>query len=161
VTSDIYWIEHGGVLRLSIAARPRAGDWLEDEVDHWRREGVEVVVSLLEPAEVDELDLAAEQAFCEAYGIEFISFPISDRRVPNDREAALRLCRHLLSDGKAVLIHCRAGIGRSSLMAATTLRLAGMAADQAFDMISNARGLTVPDTEIQRTWVETIGQAGS
>ena len=33
--------------RLAIMARPRAGDWLEDEISGWRAQGVEIVVSLL------------------------------------------------------------------------------------------------------------------
>jgi len=40
MVSDIYWIKTSASLRLAIMARPRAGDWLEDEIDHWKREGV-------------------------------------------------------------------------------------------------------------------------
>src|SRR5438477_7668874 len=58
--SDIYWIDRGGAGRLAIMARPRAGEWLEDEVAHWRAVGVDTVVCLLEPAEIAELALADE-----------------------------------------------------------------------------------------------------
>lgn len=33
-------------------ARPRAGEWLEDEIAGWRAQSVDIVVSLLEPAEI-------------------------------------------------------------------------------------------------------------
>jgi hypothetical protein len=49
---SLYWIDLAGRGRLAIAARPRAGDWLPDEVAGWRSEGVDVVISLLQPSEV-------------------------------------------------------------------------------------------------------------
>jgi hypothetical protein len=58
--------------------RPRAGEWLRDEINGWRDVGVENVVSLLEASEVRELELANEASYCEAAGIEFISFPMPD-----------------------------------------------------------------------------------
>jgi hypothetical protein len=45
----IHWIELPLTGRLAIAARPRAGDWLVDEVAAWRAAGIDLVVSLLEP----------------------------------------------------------------------------------------------------------------
>jgi protein-tyrosine phosphatase len=54
---------------------------------------------------------------------------------------------------KPTAIHCRAGIGRSSVIAATILRLGGMEGEAAFDAIERARGLAVPDTEAQRDWL--------
>ena len=47
MASDIYWIEHPFAQRIAIAARPRAGDWLDDEIDHWFSAGIGLVVSLL------------------------------------------------------------------------------------------------------------------
>lgn len=34
--------------RLSIVARPRGGDWLDDEVSAWRRAGIGIVPETLE-----------------------------------------------------------------------------------------------------------------
>ena len=156
--SNLYWIEDFAP-RLAIMARPRAGDWLEDEVANWKREGVGVVVSLLESDEVDELGLAAEPALCREAGIEFVSFPIADRGVPRNPEDALSLARRLVATGKPVAIHCRAGIGRSSIMAALVLSLSGIEVSAAFEALSAARRLSVPDTEQQRLWVETQATA--
>lgn len=88
--SDIYWIDAPIGFRIAIMARPRAGDWLEDEVAHWHRAGVEIVVSMLKPDEVEELGLEAERAQCERHGIAFLSFPIQDRGLPEDRSEILR-----------------------------------------------------------------------
>jgi len=152
--SDIYWIDHSHTSRLAIMARPRAGDWLDDEVTHWRVEGVGLVVSLLEPDETRELGLAGEADACCAQGIDFLNFPIPDRGVPEDRRQAEALALRLAEMDRPVAIHCRAGIGRSALVAALTLIQRGLSADDAFARIGAARGLPVPDTDAQRRWVE-------
>ena len=154
--SDIYWIDHPLKPRLAIMARPRAGDWLEDEVAHWRAEGVGLVVSLLEPSEAFELGLQGEAEACRAQGIEFLNFPIPDRGTPPDRQRAEALARQLGQEDRPVAIHCRAGIGRSASIAALTLVLGGMSADETFSRISEARGLLVPDTAAQRERVESF-----
>jgi protein-tyrosine phosphatase len=137
-------------------ARPRAGDWLDDEVSGWRMEGIDIVVSLLEPEEVSELGLQREAHLCEVHVMEFISFPIPDRGVPGSLGEAAALARLLalrISEGKAVAVHCRAGIGRSSLIAACALACVGTSPNAAFELIGKARGLRVPDTDGQRDWV--------
>jgi len=165
---SVYWIdirslashspEGGGRTgRLAIMARPRAGDWLEDEVATWKAEGIDTVVSLLERHEVMELDLSMEAELCAREAMEFISFPIADRGLPSSTQAAADLAGSLASklrEGKNVAIHCRAGIGRSSVVAACVMVSAGSTASLAFDQISAARGVQVPDTEGQRAWVE-------
>ncbi len=77
--SRIHWIGLSAPGRLAIMARPRAGDWLDDEVAAWRDEGIDIVVSLLEPEEVAELGLLSEADLCRGRGMDFVAFPISDR----------------------------------------------------------------------------------
>lgn len=160
--TDIHWIEVPAHKRLAIMARPRAGDWLDDEIKSWRTEGIDIVVSLLERDEIDELELGRESVLCGHSGVEYISFPIRDRGVPASRDKTLALAQSLadrMNDGKAVAIHCRAGIGRSSLVAACVLLCSGVAPDAAFKAIRNARGVSVPDTEEQRDWVTGFHQS--
>src|SRR5689334_14088527 len=119
--SRLHWIEIPISGRLAIAARPRADDWLEAEVADWKREGVNVVVSLLEGTEVSELKLEREAELCQFHEIEFLSFPIPDRGVPGTAGGIVDLVRSIaerIVDGGAVVVHCRAGIGRSSIIAA-------------------------------------------
>jgi protein-tyrosine phosphatase len=155
--SDLYWIETDAPVRLAIMARPRAGEWLEDEVAHWRREGVGVVLSLLESDEVAELGLQDEASICEQAGIRFLNFPIRDRGVPTDPEAARRIVSEALGTGLPLAIHCRTGIGRSSLMAALSLAHIGVDPETALTAIASARRLPVPDTDEQREWVLAHG----
>ncbi|MFJ9448299.1 hypothetical protein ACIRRH_41785 [Kitasatospora sp. NPDC101235] len=65
-----------------------------------------------------------------------------------------------LQGGAHVVTHCRAGIGRSSLLAAALLVLNGVDPDTAWKHIERARGLAVPDTAEQREWTtELLDQA--
>jgi protein-tyrosine phosphatase len=154
--SPIYWIDGPLAGRLAILSRPRGGDWLADEVDGWRAAGIDVTVSLLTQDEIVELELEREAAACKAQGIAFIEFPVSDRQTPMNREAYAELVRRLqtsLVAGRAVGVHCRQGVGRSSLLASSLLAMNGMDVDAAFERIAVARGCTVPDTADQRDWV--------
>jgi len=158
--SSLYWIETSGMQKIAIMARPRAGDWLEDEIAHWARSGIETVISLLEPEEVTELGLQREAGLCEAQGIAFLSFPIRDRGLPEDMSAALRFARDAAASGRTIAVHCRAGIGRSTLMAAAILVAGGLDAQACLAMIEQARGLPVPDTDEQRAWITGLEAAG-
>ena len=53
---------------------------------------------------------------------------------------------------KAV-IHCRAGIGRSSILAGAIMIKLGVESQQIFETISKHRAMQVPDTEEQREWL--------
>jgi protein-tyrosine phosphatase len=153
---DIYWIpqKHSG--RLAIMPRPRSGDWLADELKAWRIEGIDVVVSLLTSLEVMELELTNESDICGTHEITFVSFPIIDRQVPATLSSATELVNQIdnfLQQGRTVAIHCRAGIGRSGVIAACVLLKQGYSPDLAFEIISKTRGVEVPDTDAQKAWV--------
>ena len=142
--------------RLAIMPRPRAGDWLEDEARSWRRQGLDVVVSLLEDAEVAELGLADEARACERAGLRFIRFPVPDRGVPASESAATDLVVSLTEElraGGGVGVHCRIGVGRSACLAVCLLVALGVAEEAAWASAQRARRLSVPDTPAQRAWV--------
>src|SRR5271156_4742679 len=80
--SELYWIDGPWPGRQAISARPRGGDWLDEEVRAWRESGVDMVVSLLMPDETDDLGLQQESDVCWKNGLEYLSLPIIDRSVP-------------------------------------------------------------------------------
>ncbi|MEO8373417.1 MAG: protein-tyrosine phosphatase family protein [Candidatus Solibacter sp.] len=158
--TELHWIDGYWPGRLSVSARPRGGDWLEEELAHWRASGVDEVISLLEPEEAERLDLRDEESVAMGVGMQFRSFPIVDRSVPASRRETLRLIDQLsavLSSGKNISIHCRQGIGRTGLVAASLLVNRGLSPGGAFDIISQARGIAVPETDEQREWVALLG----
>jgi protein-tyrosine phosphatase len=83
---------------------------------------------------------------------------IADRSVPNEFEigAPLDTLVKQVQLGKGVGFHCRAGIGRSSMLAALVLGRLGWTADAAFRAVSDARGCQVPDTLEQKRWVQSF-----
>ena len=142
-------------------ARPRGGDWLPDEIKALRACGVDILISLLTAPEVSELDLEEEGTCCESQGIAYLSFPILDRSVPPFSAQTFLFLEKLslhLSEGKHLALHCRHGLGRAVLMAASLLVLTGVAPEEAFDQLSQARGYTVPETQEQRAWVVAFSQ---
>ena len=72
--TKLYWIEEAWPGRIALSARPRGGDWLVEEVSHWKRSGIGTVVSLLEPQEETDLDLGDEAAEVrrEGDGVRFV-----------------------------------------------------------------------------------------
>ena len=157
--ATLFWIEGPWTGRLAIAPRPRGGDWLEDEVRAWQQSDLDLVVSLLTPEEVAELDLAKEERWCQVYGIQFYAFPIPDMGIPESRKASVALIRqldHALTEGKNMVVHCRQGIGRSGLVAACLLMASGETLETAFQRVSIARGCPVPETMEQREWVHAL-----
>jgi protein-tyrosine phosphatase len=160
--TELYWIEGPWRGRLAIMPRPRGGDWLEDEIQSWRRSGVDVVVSLLTREEQTELNLPEEEALCRANGIEFVSFPIVDRSVPSSAEAFSEQVIQLaekLANGQNIAVHCRQGIGRAALVAICLLTVSGMEPAAAIERVSAARGCIVPETPEQRRWITDFAKS--
>jgi protein-tyrosine phosphatase len=147
--------------RLATMAHPRGGPWLADEMAKLAGAGVDVFVSALTWDEDRRLGLTEVAGAAAAAGIDFLSFPIADRGVPRARDIeddsevvalGIRLAAHVRA-GRFVVTQCFAGIGRSTLLAAVTLVMLGVGPERALEMVAEARGLPVPDTEAQRDWL--------
>lgn len=142
--------------RLALMPRPRGEDWLEDEISNWKRQGVTQIVSALTSTEIADLNLSSEETLCARAGVLYRSFPIQDRSVPDDPVAFASFLREVnaaVAEGAFVAVHCRMGIGRSGMIVAALLVLRGLTVRDAFDVVSRARGLQVPDTPEQVEWV--------
>lgn len=157
--TKVYWIhKFGNASRLGIMARPRGEDWLYDEIVNLKRQNVGLLVSLLEKEEIQELGLQQQASICKEKNIEFLNFPIVDRDIPKMGDNVEWLIRYLktkLTDGISVVIHCRMGIGRSSIIAAAVLLQPGLTADIIIENIAKVRGVKVPDTDKQLDWLKS------
>ena len=158
MTKSVYWVSAAQPHRVAILALPRGNEWLKDDVKHFSTEGIGVLVSMLTPEESLELGLSEEARFCDQCRISFFNLPIADRCVPNELEigALLETLVKQVRLGTGVGFHCRAGIGRSSMLAALVLGRLGWTADAAFRAISESRGCPVPDTLEQEEWVRSF-----
>jgi protein-tyrosine phosphatase len=158
---DVCWVDAAlPAGRVAVTPHPVV-DRLMRVLRELRQAGADVIISLLEPHEAADIGLESEGDICEQVGIRFVNFPIHDRSVPSSMADARRVLEDLhgtLHRGRSLVFHCWAGIGRSSLMAASLLTLCGLSPEDAFHAIGQARGLRVPDTQAQRVWVEAFAR---
>jgi protein-tyrosine phosphatase len=155
--TQLYWVDGPWAGRLALAARPRGGDWLEDEISSWQQSGIHTVLSLLTSEEEKELDVHHEARLVKARKMKFLSLPIPDRHVPGSETelaAILEMVDGDLSSGKNVVVHCRQGIGRTGLVAACLLVTKGLTPGGSIEQVSAARGIAVPETTEQRNWID-------
>jgi protein-tyrosine phosphatase len=153
VKAQPFWITS----QLAIVPRPHGNAQLEDEMRALRDAGIDTVVSMLEPYEAKDVGLEREAEAAEHAGLRFVNFPIPDRSTPPNLENFTTLLANLdaqIGKGRKIGIHCRACIGRASVVAAGLLIRSGISADKAWKQIAAARGCSVPDTAEQRAWVE-------
>lgn len=144
--------------KLATMPRPRADEWLKREIASIKAGGVTDLVSMLTMSEEVEIGLLFEPNFCDEVGLRFHRFSLPDRTIPiqpafNDFVAMLL---PVLRQGGFIAIHCRAGIGRSTIMAAALLIGLGLSAQQALERIAEARGFDVPDTEEQLDFIMSL-----
>lgn len=142
--------------RLGIMACPRGGRHLSDQMRAVREAGGDVVVSLLTGFERWWLRVTGEADAAAGAGLAFHAFPIRDHGVPGRAEIR-PLLDTLVGEvrrGRYVVVHCRGGIGRSSVVAAAVLVGLGAEPEPAFAAIGRARGRRVPETRGQRRWFD-------
>lgn len=153
---QIYHVANIGAGYLAVMAKPVAGEWIDDEFSGIAEFGIHTVVSLLQATEAYEVGLQQEQQYADKYAMDFISYPIADRGLPDSLTRFSELTARLyqqISEGNNTLIHCRGGIGRTGMVAAGILMHAGFKPEAAFELISRKRGVQVPDTRAQSEWV--------
>ena len=137
--------------RLAIMPKP-SSEWLAEDIQFLKLDGFDIIVSMLEQSEAAEIGLAGEGEVCEKLGLSFISFPILDRGIPDNRTEFSALIEGLRDDfvaGQSIAIHCRAGIGRSGMVCVGMLISLGHSVDDAVALVFEARGVEIPDTPEQ------------
>ena len=148
----IFWLNEN----LGIMSRPLGGDDLMEEIQYWKKLNVNTLVSFLTDEENEELGLEYERMDCRREGFDFIKFPIQDLQTPDSYLKTKELVNILvgkMNENAKILMHCRGGIGRVSIIAASVLStLHNASVKQSFEDISKIRGIKVPDTEEQIDW---------
>ena len=147
----IYWIKVPDVGRIAVMPRPHPGAFGE-----LKAAGVDVVVSLLKPDEAQWLGLGRQDQLCKSADMHFLQLPVIDHGVPDavqPVEVMSKAIRQHLGETKGVAVHCYAGLGRSPLLIAAVLIDSGYSAIEACDVISAARGMSVPEMNEQFRWL--------
>lgn len=152
----IFWLNEN----LGIMSRPLGGDDLMEEIKYWKKLEVNTIVSFLTDEENEELGLECERMDCRKEGFDFIKFPIENHHVPDSYLKTKELANNLIdkiNQNNKILMHCRGGIGRVSIISASILSiLQNVSVKQSFENISKIRGLDVPDTDEQIVWTENF-----
>lgn len=144
---------------ISIMPHPMGGKHLGAEIKKFAAAGFETLICLVTAEELKLLGLEDEKIVCSASRIDFIHFPIKDFGVPDKEEDMIGLAEELekrIRTGKKIIIHCRGGIGRSSLLACTLLMQQGLSCAEAIDLVSRKRGCRIPETEEQERWLKRL-----
>jgi protein-tyrosine phosphatase len=118
--------------------------------------GVDALVSLLESSEERELGLEREAASCSASGLAFVRLPIPDLGAPArfaDFGEVLKDLVGQLRSGRRIAVHCRQSVGRSGLLGVSIAIASGIDLQSAVTMVSEARGVRVPETPVQFEWL--------
>lgn len=138
---ETYWVAPGRLLAGEYpgsASRAAAMDRLR----RFLQAGVTCFVDLTEFAELPSYEPLLPMETAEGRRIEYLREPMPDHGVPSTREAmteALATIDEALAAGHVVYVHCRAGIGRSAMVAGCWLASHGDPAAR-------------PLEELQRRW---------
>jgi ADP-ribosyl-[dinitrogen reductase] hydrolase len=125
-----------------------------DAIAAW---GAAAVVTLMRTREVRTPPLVELRRGIEARTMAWYHLPVHDGSVPDDRfEAAWREAggrlRQILGEGRSVLLHCRAGLGRSGMIAARLLVELGENPRVAMERVRGARPGAI-ETSAQERYV--------
>ena len=147
---ELYSISSLGEGALSMMPRP-SPLLLSECVNFLKSCKIDWVLCLQGEREVEAQYLREEEALCLSAGLRFTHFPIADLSVPDtDEFSALISSLHIeVQRGAHLAVHCRAGIGRSGLVACALLIEWGMSAEEAIALVSARRGERVPETDVQ------------
>ena len=118
---------------------------------------VDRLVSLMQAHEYEMLQIANLVERARAHGIAVRRFPIVDVSAPPARAMArfIRMIEAIVDDvraGRTVVIHCRGGVGRTGLVAASCLVALGHEPGEAIRRVRSARPGAV-EVEPQERWV--------
>ncbi|MEW6284351.1 MAG: hypothetical protein AB1758_37395 [Candidatus Eremiobacterota bacterium] len=136
---------------LAILARPRGPEGIHR---------VQVLVSMLTDQETTGPGRGSPLVQHDGRQVRSLSHPDRGLPAPDLARELAELLAEEIRAGNAVGVHCRAGVGRSAVLAAQVLVQLGSSPEEALQQIGRARGCSVPDTEEQLRYVLSLRPPG-
>lgn len=133
-----------GNLGLTRCPGKESGGALMEDLDTIRDWGADLILSLVETSELATLQVSHLGDALAGANLPWLHLPIQDFQVPSQsfldtwREAAGRI-HGILDQGGKLLIHCKAGLGRTGTVAAMILIERGTDAETAIQTVRAAR----------------------
>lgn len=133
-----------GRLAISIAPGKKDTRWnrsLDADLNVIKDNGIDIIVCLLEWAEMRMLDIVDYPRRAGEVGLLFYHLPIRDRGIPSQSEVSVLvsiLVQHLVN-GKQILLHCRGGLGRAGTIGACCLIHFGYDSKHAIEIVRKRR----------------------
>lgn len=172
---EVGWLRDDGMAppwrgRLGLTFAPgkkqataMTGAWNRDLAMDLRRlrehHRCDVLVCLLEDAEMEAVGIGNLVSEARRAGIEVARHPVRDVGVPRDHDAYEALVRDVLARvraGDRVVAHCMGGLGRSGTFGGSVLVAAGLEPAEALVRLREARGESCPETTAQRAYIERL-----
>ncbi|HHT9126182.1 MAG TPA: dual specificity protein phosphatase 23 [Candidatus Brocadiia bacterium] len=115
-----------------IAGMARPASTIHD-FESLRDDGIDAIVSLTENP--------LNKPLIEEFGFEYVHIPIEDLSVPtmDQVEDFVEFATRMRNDGKKIVVHCGAGIGRTGTMLACYLVSKGYSAEESIDEVRRKR----------------------
>jgi len=135
-----------------------SGNWERDlakDLMKIKESGYDVVVSLIEAEEFEELDVEGlRDGLVEELGMSWHWVPIADFSTPEQSvNTKLNEILIFIEEGKSVFVHCKGGLGRAGLVSAWLLTHFGRTSFEAIREVREARSPSAIETKAQEKWV--------
>jgi atypical dual specificity phosphatase len=119
------WITPG---KLAGMERPGSISGLKEDLEFLKDSRIDVIVNL-------------EEHFINYDGFEVKHIPINNFKAPKliDIEEFVKFVDCKIREGKRIVVHCHAGMGRTNLMLASYLVYLGIEPDKALDLVKEKR----------------------
>ena len=145
-----------------------SGRWSRDlsaDMDAIRDWGAAAVVTLVEDHELIALQVTGMREAVESRHMAWHHLPITDVSVPDERflggwQKAGAALRHRLNNGFDIVVHCKGGLGRAGMVAATLLVELGLAPVEAIKRVRAVRPGAI-ETVAQEAFVRSRVRAQS
>ncbi|MEB3277308.1 MAG: cyclin-dependent kinase inhibitor 3 family protein [Lyngbya sp.] len=134
---------------------------LHQDLDRLRNNyQTDVLVSLIEPHELEAVQIRDLISQAQARGMHSIWFPIKDMSVPTSIDELIVLVEQILLNAKqnqTVVIHCMGGLGRTGMVAACCLVALGYSPTEAIRIVRETREYSI-ETQQQENYISQFAE---